>query len=384
VLLHGELSERAKAQEALEVQGRLLRLSADISAAMTEGLALQAIFERCAGFLVRDLDAALVRIWTLGSEENTLELRASAGLSTRIDGEHRRKVFGKLKIGIIASDQRPMLTNAVVGDANFVDQEWARREGIVAFAGYPLVVEGRTLGVLALFGRHPLAPHTLSALEVVADKLAQFVARTSAEEALRASEKRYRDLFDSSLDGIYTVNADGVFTSMNRAGARIFGHEAPAEIIGRPALEYWRDARDREAFLAKLRAEKSVSAYRISARKRDGVHLELESSSRILQDESGRSLGIEGVLRDVTARGRAEAERELLIAQLQEAAASIKTLSGLLPICAGCKKIRDDEGSWSQIEVFVSSRTSAEFSHGLCPDCMKAYFPGTKAAGAGG
>jgi len=240
------------------------------------------------------------------------------------------------------------------------------------------------LGVLALFGRHPLAPHTLSALEVVADKIAQFVARTSAEDALRASEKRYRDLVDSSLDGIYTVNAEGRFTSMNRAGAKILGHEDPAEIVGCPVLDYWRDARDREAFLAKLRAEKSVSSYRIRARKRDGEHLELESSSRILEDESGRSLGIEGVLRDVTARVRAEAERELLIAQLQEAAANIRTLSGLLPICAGCKKIRDDEGSWSQIEVYVSSRTSAEFSHGLCPDCMKVYFPGTKAAGAGG
>lgn len=212
---------------------------------------------------------------------------------------------------------------------------------------------------------------------------AELSARVKAEESLRLSERRYRDLFDASTDGVYTVNADGVFTSMNPAGAAIFGHRGPGEIIGRSALEYWRDPRDRETFRAVLKSKESVSAYRMKARKRNGELLELESSSRILEDENGAFLGIEGVLRDVTERVRAEAERELLIAQLQEAAASIKTLTGLLPICAGCKKIRDDRGSWSQIEVYVSSHTTAQFSHGLCPDCMKVYFRGTKLPGVG-
>lgn len=212
---------------------------------------------------------------------------------------------------------------------------------------------------------------------------AELYERVKAEESLRLSQKRYRDLFDASADGVYAVNADGVFTSMNQAGAAIFGYRSPEDIIGRPALEYWRDPRDREVFRAVLKSKKTVSAYRMKARKCNGEQLELETSSRILEDENGGFLGIEGVLRDVTERVRAEAERELLIAQLQEAAASIKTLTGLLPICAGCKKIRDDRGSWSQIEVYVSSHTMAQFSHGLCPDCMKVYFPGTKLPGAG-
>ena len=66
---------------------------------------------------------------------------------------------------------------------------------------------------------------------------------------------------------------------------------------------------------------------------------------------------------------RIEAEREQLIIELQESLARIKTLNGLLPICASCKKIRDDRGYWEAVEVYVSERSGAEFTHGLCPDC---------------
>jgi hypothetical protein len=72
---------------------------------------------------------------------------------------------------------------------------------------------------------------------------------------------------------------------------------------------------------------------------------------------------------DITARKAAEAEREKLIAQLQDALARVKTLSGLVPICAWCKKIRDDGGFWKEVEVFVQSHSDATFSHGVCPDC---------------
>jgi PleD family two-component response regulator len=61
--------------------------------------------------------------------------------------------------------------------------------------------------------------------------------------------------------------------------------------------------------------------------------------------------------------------------QLQEALANVKTLKGLLPICANCKKIRDDEGYWQQVEVYVRDHSEAEFSHGICPDCIKKLYP---------
>jgi PAS domain S-box-containing protein len=190
-------------------------------------------------------------------------------------------------------------------------------------------------------------------------------------EAIRSSEERYRNIFNSTLDGIYEVNAEGIFTHMNPAGARIFGYSSSEEIIGRKALKFWRDPRDREAFRTELKLKKTVSAYYMAARKKNGEPLELESSSRIIEDGEGNFLGIEGILRDVTERKRFEAEREKFILKLREALAEVRTLSGMLPICSSCKKIRDDKGYWSQIESYISKRSGAEFSHGICPECEK-------------
>lgn len=78
---------------------------------------------------------------------------------------------------------------------------------------------------------------------------------------------------------------------------------------------------------------------------------------------------------EIAERMRAEAEREQLIGQLQEALANIKTLRGLVPICAACKKIRDDRGFWNQLESYLLSHTDAEFSHGICPECVRRLYP---------
>ncbi len=80
--------------------------------------------------------------------------------------------------------------------------------------------------------------------------------------------------------------------------------------------------------------------------------------------------------RYIQEKNRIEREREKLIVQLQEALAQIKTLKGLLPICAACKKIRDDQGYWEQLEVYITDRTDAEFSHSICPDCAQKLYPG--------
>jgi hypothetical protein len=80
------------------------------------------------------------------------------------------------------------------------------------------------------------------------------------------------------------------------------------------------------------------------------------------------------MLEDISERRRAAEERERMIDELKEALANVKTLRGLIPICASCKKIRDDKGYWSQVEVYVRDRSEAEFSHGICPDCMKKLY----------
>ncbi|MFZ1977270.1 MAG: PAS domain S-box protein, partial [Bacteroidota bacterium] len=81
------------------------------------------------------------------------------------------------------------------------------------------------------------------------------------------------------------------------------------------------------------------------------------------------------VKEDITLRKEAEAEREKLISELKAALAEVKTLSGLIPICASCKKIRDDNGYWQQVESYIQRHSEAKFTHGLCPDCMLKLYP---------
>lgn len=80
-------------------------------------------------------------------------------------------------------------------------------------------------------------------------------------------------------------------------------------------------------------------------------------------------------LQHAIERKKADLERERLICELKEAIARVKVLSGLVPICAGCKKIRDDRGFWNQLEVYIQQHSDAQFSHGMCPECMEKYYP---------
>jgi hypothetical protein len=90
---------------------------------------------------------------------------------------------------------------------------------------------------------------------------------------------------------------------------------------------------------------------------------------------TGLSFGALNLQSHLQARRRAEAERERLIGDLQEALANVKTLSGLIPICASCKKIRNDQGYWTKLETYLAEHSNAEFSHGLCLDCMRKLYP---------
>jgi len=80
------------------------------------------------------------------------------------------------------------------------------------------------------------------------------------------------------------------------------------------------------------------------------------------------------IARDISQRRQAEEERDRFIRELQDALAEIKTLRGIIPICSSCKKIRDDEGYWEQVEVYVRDRSEAEFSHSICPECAKKLY----------
>ncbi len=169
----------------------LAELTAEVALAVTKSDSEHAVLQHCARAVVDHLDAAFARVWTLNEEEQVLELQVSEGLYTHVDGAHSRVPLGQLKIGRIAADRQPHLTNQVVGDPRVGDQEWAQREGMIAFAGYPLIVGERLLGVMAMFARHQLDQSTLDALSVVADSVALGIDRFDAEQGLtRAREAK--------------------------------------------------------------------------------------------------------------------------------------------------------------------------------------------------
>jgi hypothetical protein len=113
-----------------------------------------------------------------------------------------------------------------------------------------------------------------------------------------------------------------------------------------------------------------VSKGILSARVSGESEVELLESLKRVTNET-----IESIDREITERKQIEKEREKLISELQEALATIKTLRGILPICSYCKKIRDDQGYWNQLEAYISDHSKAEFSHCMCPECAKKYYP---------
>lgn len=151
--------------------------------------------------------------------------------------------------------------------------------------------------------------------------------RRQAEEALKESEEKYRILFETSIDGIYQTDANNVFTLINMAGAEIFGYKTPDEMIGRPVIDFWGEPKDREVFFKRLKRSKYVESYPVKARKRDGETIHLEISSRILEDEQANFRGIEGIIRDITKR--VKAEESLRESEIKFRALTLSTASAI-------------------------------------------------------
>jgi PAS domain S-box-containing protein len=199
--------------------------------------------------------------------------------------------------------------------------------------------------------------------------------RQQAEAALRQSEEKYRALVETTATGFLIVDAQGRVLDANAEYVRLTGHATLAEIAGHSVVE-WTAPHDLERNAAEVKqcAERGWTRnLEIDYVNRQGEITPIEVNATVIG--SGEAVRILALCRDITERRRLQQERERLITELQQALAEVKELSGLLPICAGCKKIRDDRGYWNQIESYIVARSKAQFTHGLCPECVKTYFP---------
>lgn len=224
--LYEDISARIQAERTMAERSGLAALAAAVGVALTSSDNLRQGLQKCTEILAGKMDVAFARIWTVNERDKVLELQASAGMYTHIDGAHARVPVGSFKIGRIAENGEPHLTNNVLDDPWVADRAWARREGMVAFAGYPLKVGERVLGVVAAFARQPLTDAALQTFASVADGIAQFIERKRAEESLRASEDRFRTAFEDAPYGMCMTAPDGHFMHANAALCAMVGYTA--------------------------------------------------------------------------------------------------------------------------------------------------------------
>jgi PAS domain S-box-containing protein len=199
--------------------------------------------------------------------------------------------------------------------------------------------------------------------------------RKHMEETLRETADKFRFVFEHAYDGL-SIFEEAADRSQRRL---IDCNERYAEMAGRSRDE-----------LLKLGITKNI-ATTLSEDRYDSLHhgvvfsgsyswLRPDGKDNVIEYtaapiEMENKIITIGIDRDVTERKRVEAERERLISDLQKALTDIKTLSGLVPICSNCKKIRDDKGYWTQVEAYIQKRSNAQFSHGVCPECMAKHYP---------
>lgn len=304
--------------------------------------------------------------------DRCLHLVASSGRYTHLDGRvHRRVPFGCYKIGRVAAGDDPkFITNEVARDIRIHDRDWARHLGLVSFAGYRVLSpSGTPAGVLALFSKRPISPDEDQLIESLAATVSQVVETDLIEQALRLTQFSV----DQSADAAYWMGPDARFRYVNEASCRMLGytreellqmtvHDIDPNFPAEAWPAHWKELKEKGS----LNIESAHKA-------KDGRFIPIDISTNYV------SFGGDDYncvfVRDITERKQADEEREGLIAELQQSISQVRQLSEMLPICANCKKVRDDQGYWSAIEQYISEHSATQFSHGICPDCARDLYP---------
>ncbi len=203
-------------------------------------------------------------------------------------------------------------------------------------------------------------------------------------EALAASQEELDSIIRTVPDIIYRLDTEGRVTFISDS-VKPLGYR-PEELLGAPFLDIVHQE-DRDVASININERRPGPSLtesfeiRLLTKMQEAVPFEVFSISveglhRSEGDAPDVFLGTQGIARNITKRKKAEAERERVILELKEALVEVEFLSGLLPICSYCKKVRNDEGYWLQIENYIESHSKAKFSHGMCNECMKEHHPG--------
>ena len=317
-----DVTEQQKAERALREQARLSAFSADVGLALIQDAELTVILQACCGAFVNHLNAAYARIWTLNAGADFLELQATAGPHTRLDGPHARVRVGESHVGLIAQERKPYLTNMMVGDATDSDQDPERKEGLVSFAGYPLTMGDDLVGVVAMFARTQLDELTLKAIGAVANQIALAIHQHQTRKALRQAEEKYRSIFDNAPQGIFETTPDGRYITANHMEAQLLGYDSPEELmreITDVGAQLFVRPEQRAELQKRMMESDVVRAFEFEVNRKDGSKIWISEDIRTVRDVNGNILRYEGFSQDITTRKRAIEEKEALEKQLLQA-----------------------------------------------------------------
>jgi len=203
--------------------------------------------------------------------------------------------------------------------------------------------------------------------------------RKKTEKALNESEMRFRRLFETMSEGVILIAPDGKIILANPSAVHILGLELSAIQERNYIVPAWEILRpdgtpmppEEMAGPRAMSERRSVNNVVMGVRRPDAAISWINVSAVPIISDSNKFEGVVGVFTDITDKRAAEEQRETLIVELKHAISQVKKLSGLLPICASCKKIRNDKGYWNEIEIYVREHSEADFTHGLCPGCAE-------------
>jgi PAS domain S-box-containing protein len=207
---------------------------------------------------------------------------------------------------------------------------------------------------------------TIAAIEIPPD-----LSRQTAQDALSI----VIDAINSTVGGLIITDLNGTIRFVNPSFCKMFDY-AHDDTIGMNAADLFstKEIRTFSDVVAIIDISKDDTQEFIVENK-EGRSFVVEVSASNVTSRTGELVGRMASFVDITKRKEIEADREKLIGKLQDALAKIKTLRGIIPICASCKKIRDDKGYWNKLENYIREHSEADFSHGICPECVKELYP---------
>jgi PAS domain S-box-containing protein len=306
--------KRAAALAAFE-QARLAAFGAEVGLALTRRDSLDGILDRCARAMSQYLSAAVAQISTFDSQKKSLEPRATASQTGHRTNATPPLPPVRLDIGDLL-EGRPVLIKQLARDERFVDHEWVKREGMVSYAACPLLLGDRLVGLMSVFAQHPLTDQILQEMASVANGIALCIEGKRSEEALGASEVKYRAVVESIHEVIFQLDEFGNWAFLNPAWQAVTGFEIKPT-LGTFFLDYIQQEdqeQSRHVFLKLLERKLDYFRYETRFRTHQGQERWVEVYAQPIVSNSGQVVGISGTLTDISERKEAKIKIERLAA----------------------------------------------------------------------